>query len=206
MKRKQPIEHIALAQRCVWVCIHTDIISSAIVWNTIAPTNCLHRSLSCCGMVTRLCNMRACAFICMCPSRLETRTKESSACASSVTANASCEMNAIADYVCSAATSYIMLVCAIAGALRPERLWTIPVNWKVWRNSDGCSHLCTTCVIVHTRVYDLSQCCVHTCITGREMPGPPLLPWMPCYMLSIFLTTGAHVLEFHSVTHSLNML
>ena len=138
MKRKQPIEHIALAQRCVWVCIHTDIISSAIVWNTIAPTNCLHRSLSCCGMVTRLCNMRACASICMCPSRLETRTKESSACASSVTANASCEMNAIADYVCSAATSYIMLVCAIAGALRPERLWTMPVKCEVWRNSDGC--------------------------------------------------------------------
>ena len=85
--------HCTMTMLCVFAHTHMGIISSDMGRNNPAPVNCVHREWQWCGMCTRLCNTCKCFVICMCPSRLETRTKESSACASSVIANTMCELN-----------------------------------------------------------------------------------------------------------------
>ena len=93
MMLKPPAGHTAPWQCCVCLHTHMGIISSDMGRNNPAPINCVHREWQWCGMCTRRCNTCKCFVICMCPSRLETRTKESSACASSVIANTMCELN-----------------------------------------------------------------------------------------------------------------
>ena len=93
---KSPAGHTALWQRCACLHIQMGISNSDMARNNPAPTNCVHSELQWCGMFTLRCNNCECVLICMCPSRLETRTKESSACASSVIANTACEFNVIA--------------------------------------------------------------------------------------------------------------
>ena len=96
MALKPTAGHTALWQRCVCLHIQMGIVSSEMARNNPAPIKCVHSEWQWCGMFTRLCNTCECFVIWMCLSRLETRTNESSACASSVIANTMCEFNVIA--------------------------------------------------------------------------------------------------------------